>query len=62
MTLLRASKNVLKNNLIEGMACSGGCIGGAGCLTHSDKYRVVIDEHAKEAIHKEIKEIVEEIC
>ncbi len=62
MTLLRASKNVLKNNLIEGMACSGGCIGGAGCLTHSDKYRVVIDEHAKEASRQEIKKVVEEIC
>lgn len=61
MTLLRASKNVLKNNLIEGMACSGGCIGGAGCLTHSDKYRVVIDEHAKEATHKDIKDVFEEI-
>ncbi len=62
MTLLRASKNVLKNNLIEGMACSGGCIGGAGCLTHSDKYRVVIDEHAKDASRQEIKRVVEEIC
>ena len=28
------SKNVLKANFIEGMACVGGCIGGAGCLTH----------------------------
>ena len=31
--LLKASKNVLGGNFIEGMACVGGCIGGAGCLT-----------------------------
>lgn len=29
VALLKASKNVLPNNFIEGMACSGGCIGGA---------------------------------
>ncbi|MFR5865850.1 MAG: [Fe-Fe] hydrogenase large subunit C-terminal domain-containing protein [Acutalibacteraceae bacterium] len=29
--LFKASKNVLPNNFIEGMACVGGCIGGAGC-------------------------------
>ena len=35
--LLKASKNILQNNFIEGMVCSGGCIGGAGCLNHGDK-------------------------
>ena len=30
--LLKASRGILKNNFIEGMACVGGCIGGAGCL------------------------------
>lgn len=28
--LLKASKGVLPNNFIEGMACVGGCIGGSG--------------------------------
>lgn len=32
--LLRASKGVLDANFIEGMACTGGCVNGAGCLTH----------------------------
>lgn len=59
--LLRASKNVLKNNLIEGMACAGGCIGGAGCISHTDKHRAVIDKHAEEASHKEITENFEEL-
>ncbi|MEG2074314.1 MAG: 4Fe-4S dicluster domain-containing protein, partial [Angelakisella sp.] len=34
MALLKLSKNALDANFIEGMACVGGCIGGAGCLTH----------------------------
>lgn len=29
MALLKASKNALPENFIEGMACIGGCIGGA---------------------------------
>ena len=33
----KASKNLLNGNFIEGMACFGGCIGGAGCLTHGEK-------------------------
>ena len=32
VALLRKSKNALAANFIEGMACTGGCIGGAGCL------------------------------
>ena len=37
IALLKKSKNVLDANFIEGMACTGGCIGGAGCLTHGEK-------------------------
>lgn len=59
--LLRASKNVLKNNLIEGMACAGGCIGGAGCLSHTDKHKVVIDQHATDATHKSIVDNFEDL-
>ncbi|MEG0391647.1 MAG: 4Fe-4S dicluster domain-containing protein [Anaerovoracaceae bacterium] len=54
--LLKASKNVLPFNIIEGMACEGGCVGGAGCLTHDDKYRGIIDEYGKEAKKKTILE------
>ena len=57
--LMRASRGMLKNNLIEGMACANGCIGGAGCLSHTDKHKVVIDQHAREATHKEITKVVE---
>ena len=37
VALLKKSKNLSDANFIEGMACVGGCIGGAGCLTHGEK-------------------------
>lgn len=46
MALLKKSKGVLDANFIEGMACLGGCVGGAGCLTHSDANQVKINKHA----------------
>lgn len=52
--LLKASKNVLPNNFIEGMACSGGCIGGAGCLTHGERNKNEVDNYGKEALEKTI--------
>ena len=52
--LLKASKNVLPGNFIEGMACVGGCIGGAGCLTHGDRNKNEVDLYGKEALEKTI--------
>lgn len=52
--LLKASKNVLPYNFIEGMACVGGCIGGAGCLTHGDQNKNEVDNYGKEAMEKTI--------
>jgi [FeFe] hydrogenase (group B1/B3) len=52
--LLRKSKNVLDANFIEGMACTGGCIGGAGCLTHGEKNKAEVDKYGKEAYEKTI--------
>ncbi len=56
IALLKASKNVLDANFIEGMACVGGCIGGAGCLTHSEKNRVEVDKFGEQAGNKTITE------
>ena len=47
VALLKASKKMLDGNFIEGMACMGGCIGGAGCLTHGDTNKIRIDKHGK---------------
>ncbi len=58
IALLKKSKNLLDANFIEGMACVGGCIGGAGCLTHGEKNRAQVDEYGKEAFEKTITEAI----
>ena len=52
------SKNLLKENFIEGMACTGGCIGGAGCLTHGAKDKMQVDQYGREAMEKTILDAV----
>ncbi len=52
--LLRAEKGVLPNNFIEGMVCTGGCVGGAGCLTHGEKGKSETARYAEEAAYEEI--------
>ena len=47
--LLRKSKNVLDANFIEGMACVGGCVGGAGCLTHGPQNKLAVDKYSDAA-------------
>ena len=54
MALLKKSKNVLDANFIEGMACVGGCIGGAGCLTHGEKNKAEVDKYGRQALEKTI--------
>ncbi len=56
MALLKKSKNVLDANFIEGMACLGGCIGGAGCLTHGEKNKAEVDKYGKLALEKTISD------
>ena len=56
--LLRKQKNVLDANFIEGMACVGGCIGGAGCLTHGEKNKAQVDEYGREAMEKTIGDAI----
>ena len=61
VALLKASKRVLDGNFIEGMACIGGCVGGAGCLTHGDINRLKIDKYGRLANYHEITEAVNAI-
>ena len=58
LALLKKSKNVLDANFIEGMACIGGCIGGAGCLTHGEKNKAEVDKYGREAMEKTISDAV----
>ena len=65
--LLMASKKLKAGqmpeyNFIEGMACLGGCINGAGCLTHSEvKNKMEVDKYGKEAMEKSIKDAVDAV-
>lgn len=58
LALLMKSKGRLDANFIEGMACVGGCIGGAGCLTHGEKNKAEVDKYGREAYEKTIKDAI----
>lgn len=57
MALLKVGK-VDIGNFIEGMACTGGCIGGAGCLTHGEKNKDEVDKYGMEAYEKTISSAI----
>ena len=56
--LLKAQRGKLEGNFIEGMACAGGCINGAGCLTHGEKNKAEVDEYGRKALEKKITDAV----
>lgn len=58
VALLKKSKNLSDVNFIEGMACVGGCIGGAGCLTHGEKNKSEVDKYGKAAFEKTISDAI----
>ncbi len=58
MALFKKTKGLLDANFIEGMACIGGCIGGAGCLTHGEKNKAEVDKYGQEALEKTISDAV----
>ncbi len=58
VALLRKRKNLLDANFVEGMACVGGCIGGAGCLTHGEKNKDEVDKYGNEAYEKTISDAI----
>ena len=58
VALLKKTKGLLDANFIEGMACVGGCIGGAGCLSHGEKNKAEVDKYGKEAYEKNISDAI----
>lgn len=52
LTLLK--HNRLSNNFIEGMACIGGCIGGAASLCHGPKDKKEVDKYGALALEKRV--------
>lgn len=61
VALLKKSKNILDANFIEGMACLGGCVGGAGCLTHSERNKDAVDKFGKASATKSITDSVSKL-
>ncbi len=58
IALLRLRAKKLDGNFIEGMACTGGCISGAGCLTHGEKDKDQVDKYGRQALEKTIKDAI----
>ncbi len=52
--LTRADKGVLPNNFIEGMACTGGCVGGSGNLVRYEDAPKEMEKHIEKAHATEI--------
>lgn len=61
IALLKALKGKPDGNFIEGMACVGGCIGGAGCLTHGGKKKEDVDKYSLDASAKTIMSSVKNL-
>lgn len=56
LRMLKSGKNTF--NFIEGMACPGGCIGGAASLTHEPKDQKLVDKYAGLAIERNVKDAI----
>ena len=54
LALMKAARGKLDANFVEGMACVGGCVNGAGCMTHNDRNRIKVDAHSQQAHLKSI--------
>ena len=58
MALRKLKVNRLDGNFLEGMACEGGCVQGAGCFVRSPRNRMDVENHAKQAEGRTILETV----
>jgi len=54
--LTRLKFKKLDGNFIEGMACMGGCIGGAASLSHGPKDKTEVDKYGKLAFEKQVND------
>ncbi|MBR6723704.1 MAG: hypothetical protein IKI79_00260, partial [Erysipelotrichaceae bacterium] len=46
VAMLKKSRNLLQGNFVEGMACNGGCIGGAGAFVKFAVKKDYVDNFA----------------
>jgi [FeFe] hydrogenase (group B1/B3) len=57
--LTAAADGTIEANFIEGMACSGGCIGGPCCLTHEIRDAASVDKYGRESKEATIEGAIE---
>lgn len=58
IALTKAQAGVLEANFIEGMACDGGCVGGAGCLTHGERNKLEVEKYGQLSQAKNISDAI----
>ena len=55
------SENKLGDKVELGGTFCGGCIGGAGCLTHGEKNKAEVDKYGRKAFEKTIGDAVSQL-
>lgn len=60
MALLKTKAGKLDKNFIEGMACPGGCINGAGSLVHELKSKMKVDQYGKKSTREGIEDAIDQ--
>jgi len=58
VNLLKLKANKAVENFFEGMACDGGCLNGALCLSHGQKNATDVDKYGEDAKEKNINNSV----
>lgn len=58
VALLKAQSGKADFDFIEGMGCTGGCIGGPCCLTHEVKDKNEVDKYGKSSKEQTIKDAI----
>ena len=59
LALLKAKVGKLDKNFIEGMACVGGCVGGAASLNHEPRSRMKVDQYGKDSQKSGVAEAID---
>lgn len=57
--LLKSKFGKLDKNFIEGMACVGGCVGGAASLNHEPKSRMKVDKYGKDSDKENVRQAID---
>ena len=60
VALLKAKVGKLDKNFIEGMACPGGCVNGAGSLVHEVKSKMKVDQYGKKSPREGVADAIEQ--